>query len=58
MYMDFHYNDEENFAVKNFPLVCAQKSLKVAQEEGLKGRALDIGCAVGRTTVELTAHFD
>jgi 2-polyprenyl-3-methyl-5-hydroxy-6-metoxy-1,4-benzoquinol methylase len=58
MYMDFHFNDEENFAVKNFPLVCGQKALKVSQEEGLKGRALDIGCAVGRTTIELASHFD
>jgi hypothetical protein len=32
MYMDFHFNDEENFAVKNFPLVCGQKALKVTQE--------------------------
>lgn len=58
MYMDFHYNDQQNFTVKNFPHVCGQKALKVAQQEGLKGRALDIGCAVGRTTVELASHFD
>lgn len=31
MYMDFHYNDEENFAVKNFPHVCGQKAVKIAQ---------------------------
>lgn len=51
MYMNFHYNDEENFTVKNFPHVCGQKAVKIAQEQNLKGRALDIGCAVGRTTL-------
>ncbi len=56
--MDFHYNDEENFTVQNFPHQCAQKTLKIAQEEKLTGRALDIGCAVGRTTIELASHFD
>ncbi len=58
MYMQFHYNDEENFTVKNFPHVIGHKAVKVAHEEKLTGRALDIGCAVGRTSVELASHFD
>lgn len=49
--MNFHYNDEENFTVKNFPHACGQKAVKIAQEQKLTGRALDIGCAVGRTSL-------
>lgn len=56
--MDFHYNDEENFTVKNFPHACAQKIIQIAQEQKLTGRALDIGCAVGRTTIEIASNFD
>lgn len=58
MYIDFHYNDEERFTVKNFPKTCGEKSLEIAQKENLKGRALDIGCATGRTSIVLAEHFD
>ena len=58
IYRKFHYNDEEFFTVKNFPKVCADKALKIAKDHNLTGRALDIGCALGRTSIELAHHFD
>jgi 2-polyprenyl-3-methyl-5-hydroxy-6-metoxy-1,4-benzoquinol methylase len=30
----------------------------VAKEQNVSGRALDIGCALGRTSIELASHFD
>ena len=58
MYEEFHFNDEPYFTVRNFPLVCGEKAVKVAKDEKLTGRALDIGCALGRTSIVLAQHFD
>lgn len=57
-YLDFHYGETEYFGVKNFPLNCSHKIIEAAQSEHIKGRALDLGCAVGRTTIELANHFN
>lgn len=53
MYEEFHFNDEQYFTVRNFPLVCGEKAVKVAKDQKLTGRALDIGCALGRTSIVL-----
>lgn len=58
MYHEFHYSEEEYFTVKNFPKVCAQKSIQIAKQQDISGRALDIGCALGRTSIELAGHFE
>lgn len=50
-YIDFHYSEEEHFGVRNFPLACAEKVIECAQTQGIKGRALDLGCSVGRSTI-------
>jgi len=43
----------------NFPVVCADVLASAAGRTGSKsGRALDVGCSVGRTSFELTRHFD
>lgn len=57
MYVNFHYG-EDHFGIKNFPLKCAEVCIEEAKRFGIKGRALDLGCAVGRTTVELASYFD
>ena len=53
-YMDFHYGPE-HFGVPNFPKTCADHCL-AAQPQGR--RALDLGCATGRSTLELAKGFD
>ena len=44
--------------MKNFPLACAEKVIASAQNNGIKGRVLDLGCAVGRSSIELSQYFD
>ncbi len=58
-YMEFHYGDSY-FEVENYPEKCAQLCLQLmANEEGVAAqKALDLGCAVGRTTFELARGFD
>jgi putative 4-mercaptohistidine N1-methyltranferase len=55
-YLEFHYGEAWH-GEANFP-----KELADAAFEALNGRetcrALDIGCAVGRTALELARHFD
>lgn len=55
-YLEFHFGESWH-GEANFP-----KELADAAMEALDGRqtcrALDIGCAVGRTTLELARHFD
>ena len=57
MYLGFHYG-EDHFGIENYPLKCAQICIEEAKRLKLKGRALDLGCAVGRTTLELASYFD
>lgn len=54
-YCEFHYGDEY-FGVDNFPARCARRCLELMGERR-KGTALDLGCAVGRTTFELARGF-
>jgi len=58
-YMEFHYGDSY-FNVENYPAKCAQLCLQLIESE--KGvatqKALDLGCAVGRTAFELARGFD
>ncbi len=58
-YMEFHYGDSY-FEAGNYPAKCAQHCLQLmASEEGaVTKKALDLGCAVGRTTFELAKGFD
>ena len=59
-YLDFHYGDEY-FQVANFAEACAQHCISAAQASGISGdgsRALDLGCAVGRSSFELAKYFD
>ena len=53
-YMEFHYGSIY-FDVDNYPAKCAEHCL--ALMEGPKDKALDLGCAVGRTTFELARGF-
>jgi len=55
-YMEFHYGDSY-FNVDNYPAKCAQLCLQLMDGEK-KEKALDLGCAVGRTTFELAREFD
>ncbi len=55
-YLEFHYGDSY-FNVPNYPVACVQALL--AQTTALNlGRALDLGCSVGRASFELARHFD
>ncbi|TDT44514.1 putative 4-mercaptohistidine N1-methyltransferase [Halospina denitrificans] len=53
-YMDFHFGPER-FGVANYPRVCAERCLSVAKG---RGSALDLGCATGRSTLELARGFE
>ena len=55
-YLEFHYGDEY-FGVKNFPKACIDTIFEKAGGLKLK-RALDLGCAVGRSSFELAKQFD
>ena len=55
-YCECHYGDE-NFQVPNFARAIAQLALN-AMEVRNKGKALDIGCSVGRAAFEMADHFD
>jgi 5-histidylcysteine sulfoxide synthase/putative 4-mercaptohistidine N1-methyltranferase len=52
-YCDAHYGPE-HFGVANFPSACAKICLELMQNR-LLGRALELGCAVGRASFELAA---
>lgn len=55
-YCEFHYGDEY-FGVPNFARRCAEVCLEYMKNRPKK-RALDIGCAVGRTSFELAKEFE
>ena len=54
-YLEFHYGDEY-FSVKNFPKACIDKIFERACDQQFE-RALDIGCAVGRSSFELARNI-
>lgn len=55
-YAEFHYGDTY-FGVANFSVALAE--LAIAAMRGKPAhKALDLGCASGRTTFELARHFD
>ncbi len=55
-YMEFHYGDSY-FNIENYPARCAKLCLQLMADRK-KGKALDLGCAVGRTSFELAHEFD
>jgi 5-histidylcysteine sulfoxide synthase/putative 4-mercaptohistidine N1-methyltranferase len=55
-YLEFHYG-EDYFSVPNFPKACISATM-AAIGDGPRGRALDLGCAVGRSTFEFGRYFD
>ncbi len=55
-YLEFHYG-KEYFGVANFPKSCIEKIQPYLINMETK-KALDIGCAVGRSSFELVRHFD
>jgi len=55
-YCDFHYGPS-HFDVANYPAAMARLAL-AALADGPHRRALDIGCAVGRSSFELARVFD
>ncbi len=55
-YLDFHYGNNY-FDVKNYPEKCAELCLQLMPKDR-KRKALDLGCAVGRTSFELAHEFD
>jgi len=64
-YLLFHYGTSEQICpllpeartAYNFPVRCVSESLRHIKLER-KTRALDLGCAVGRSSFELGRHFD
>ena len=54
-YCDFHYGDT-HFGVPNFSTVLAERCLDLTDGQA-RGRALDLGCSVGRATFELARGF-
>lgn len=55
-YMDFHFG-ESHFGVGNYPARCARLCQDLMAGMS-KRRALDLGCAVGRSSFELARVFD
>lgn len=54
-YLEFHYGDDY-FAVPNFPKACIEACMTAIGDHP-KHRALDLGCAVGRSTFEFGKYF-
>ena len=52
-YIEFHYGNEY-FGVANFPATMAKKAIEYTKK---RGKALDIGCSVGRASFELAKEF-
>lgn len=56
-YCEFHFGDKY-FDVPNFPKACIREVEKYLSKLKKTSKALDLGCAVGRSTLELAKHFD
>lgn len=56
-YLEFHYG-AEYFGVENYARHCGRICVELARQHRLSGKALDLGCAVGRSTFELATHFE
>ncbi|MFK7854616.1 MAG: 5-histidylcysteine sulfoxide synthase [Granulosicoccus sp.] len=54
-YIEFHYG-ETYFGVPNFPVACIGAIEQYLKHTG-SARALDLGCATGRSSFELARHF-
>jgi putative 4-mercaptohistidine N1-methyltranferase len=54
-YCEFHYGDSY-FEVENYPARCARLCREIMAVRN-RGAALDLGCAVGRSTFELARDF-
>lgn len=54
-YIEFHYGDT-HYGVPNFPKTCAELCLSFIKD-AKKERALDLGCATGRSAFELARAF-
>ena len=55
-YAEFHFGDRY-LDVDNFPVALAELGIGAMGDQPM-GRALDIGCAVGRSSFELAKQFD
>lgn len=55
-YLEFHFGDSY-FNVPNFPKAIADAAL-IHMNQHHNHKALDLGCAVGRTSFELSKYFD
>jgi putative 4-mercaptohistidine N1-methyltranferase len=57
-YLEFHYGPR-HLDVPNFPSACAEAAIAALELSGHagRGRALDVGCAVGRSAFELARSF-
>lgn len=55
-YMEFHYGSEYH-GVANFAKAMAELAVRFAGD-GPRKSAMDLGCAVGRSTFELAQHFE
>jgi SAM-dependent methyltransferase len=57
VYLNFHYGPN-SLGVDNFPAACAQLCIDKAIAHNLPpGRVLDVGCSVGRSSIDLAEHF-
>ena len=56
LYIHFHYSNEVYFNVPNYPKAVAQIAINNTPPEQ-RLRALDLGCATGRTSFELAKEF-
>ncbi len=58
-YIEFHYGDTY-FDVPNFPVACIEEVKTVLEQNSnyKRERALDLGCATGRSSFELAKLFD
>ncbi|HUL11524.1 MAG TPA: 5-histidylcysteine sulfoxide synthase [Methylococcaceae bacterium] len=55
-YAEFHYGNEY-FGVPNFPRALAELAIRAMGDRPAR-KALDLGCAAGRTSFELARHFE